>query len=350
VKELQLSKEQEERAMALHSKAIVCDMALVGSFAQPAPIVDGRSYLDRASGAGLTVAAHTIGGALKPNFRVCLADVNLNHRLLRENPDRLLLATRSEDFRRAKEEGKIGLMLAFQNATQLEDDWMNLLPVFHTLGVRMIQPTYNEANLLGSGCLEPVDLGLTAYGRQVVRAMNNLGIVVDLSHVGDRTSLEAIEVSEDPVVVSHGNPRALNDNPRNISDEVIRAVAQKGGVICCIAWAPLSDTGNGSPTILDFVDHMEYVANLVGIDHVGLGSDINEVDRVSPVSASFGEIYSSMVGPYKDKLNSYPEGFASVDDYPNLTRALVARGYSDSDILNILGGNALRVVAEVCDH
>ena len=96
------------------------------------------------------------------------------------------------------EEGKIGLVLGFQNATQLEDDWLNLLPVFYALGVRVIQLTYNETNLLGSGCLEPVDIGLTAYGRQVVRAMNSMGISVDLSHVGDKTTMQAIEVSEDP--------------------------------------------------------------------------------------------------------------------------------------------------------
>jgi membrane dipeptidase len=322
----------------------------VGSFAQPAPEIDGRSYLDRASAAGLTVAAHTLGGGLKPTFRTCLADVNLNHRLLREYADRLLLVTCSDDVRRAKQEGKVGIVLAFQNATQLEDDWINLLPTFYALGVRVIQITYNEANLLGSGCLEPVDHGVTAYGRQVVQAMNRIGAIVDLSHVGDRTSMEAVQISQHPVIVSHGNPRALNNSPRNKPDEVIKAIADKGGVICCIAWGPVSEISGRVPTVLEFVDHMEYVANLVGIDHVGLGTDINEVDRVIPVSAAFGEIYSSMLGPYQDNLNSYPEGFSSVDDYPNLTRALVARGYTDSDILKILGGNALRVLAEVCDH
>ena len=347
--ELQLSREQEERAIALHEKAVVADMALVGSFACPAPVVGGMSYLDRALAAGLTVAAHTMGDPAL-SFRGCLAEINQNHRLLRENPDKLLLVTRSEDFGKAKEEGKIGVVLALQNAAQLEDDWVNLLPVLSVLGVRVIQPTYNEVNLLGAGCLEPNDSGLTAYGRQVVGAMNSMGIMVDLSHLGDRTSMEAIDVSQDPVIVSHGNPRALNDSPRNKPDETIRAVAEKGGVICCVAWAPLSETQKGAPTILDFVDHMEYVANLVGIDHVGLGSDINEPARVLPVSHVFGDIYASMLGPYKDKLDSYPEGFSSVNDYPNLTRALVARGYSDSDILKILGGNALRVVAEVWDR
>jgi membrane dipeptidase len=350
MKELQLSKKQEDRAMALHKKAIIADMTLTGSFAHPALVVNGKSYLDRALAGGLTVAALTMGQQT-PNFRKALEDVNLHHRLLRQEPDKLLLATRSEDFRRAKEEGKIGLVLAFQNATPLEDDWLNLLPVFYALGVRVIQLTYNETNLLGSGWLEPVDIGLTAYGRHVVRAMNSMGVIVDLSHVGDKTAMQAIELSEDPVLMTHANPRALNPSPRNKPDDIIKAVAEKGGVICCVAYAPLCETKKGvHPTIFDFVDHIEYVANLVGIDHVGISSDNNENFRASPIKSSFETIYSFTLGPYKDGLLPFPKEFAFVDDYPNLTRALVARGYSDSDILKILGENVLRVVAKIWDR
>ena len=350
MKELQLSSEQEARAMSLHKKAIVADMALTGSFAFPAPVVNGVPYYERAVAGGLTVAAHTMGDS-RPDFREALIDVNLHHRLIAQNPDKFLLVTRSDDFHKAKEEGKIGLVLGFQNATPLGNDWLNYLPAFHALGVRVIQLTYNETNLLGSGCQEPVDIGLTGYGRQVVRAMNQLGMLVDLSHVGDRTCMETIEVSQDPVVLSHANPRALNSNSRNKPDEIIKAIAAKGGVIGCVAWAVLASTKEGVyPTVFDYVDHIDYLVNLVGIDHVMVGSDINENLRSLPVKSTFETIYSFMLGVYGNTPGPATTGFASVEEFPNLTRALVKRGYSDSDILKIWSGNAIRVAKQVWDR
>ena len=348
LKELQLSNEQEARAMSLHKKAIVADMSLTGSSAHPVLPRNGKTYYERMTAAGLTIASHTLGHA-EPDFHNGLEDANIHNRLVAQNPDKYMLVTRSEHFRQAKEEGKIGLVLTFQNATQLEDDWLNYLPVFHALGVRVIGPTYNTTNLLGSGCLEPVDNGLTGYGRQVIRAMGHIGMLVDLSHTGDRTCRETLEVAQDPVLLTHANPRALNASPRNKPDDILKAVAASGGVVGVVAWNVLCMTKpNVQPTILDLADHIDYLVNLIGVDHVGLGSDMNENFDALPVKSNFAEVYGWMMEGVRNMTE--PVGFGSVDDYPNLTRVLVKRGYSDSDILKILGENYMRVAKQVWDR
>ena len=185
------------------------------------------------------------------------------------------LIERASDFRKAKQAGQTGLVMGWQNMRPMGDR-LDRLELFHRLGVRVMQITYNYRNALGDGCLETEDSGLSVLGRDAVKTMNALGIAIDLSHVGYRTSLDAIELSEKPVLATHANARALTDLVRNKSDDVIRAIAETGGVIGASVYGPMLWDGDVThrPTVDDFVRHVEYIVDLVGIDHVGFGTDL----------------------------------------------------------------------------
>src|SRR3990172_631336 len=220
------------------------------------------------------------------------------------------------------------------------------------LGVRTIQLTYNTRNFVGDGVFEDTDAGLSKFGRQVVREMNRVGILVDLSHVGQRTSLEAIEVSEKPCVFTHSNPHALVPVPRNITDEQIKAVAAKGGVVGCSSFPALVWRGETPPTLDEFVACIDYVVNLVGPDHVAIGTDSEASKGAYPpeLRASLRRAYSGTTGTFHQR---FPQGLPLVGleeglgDWPNITRCLLERGYRPDDVRKIIGGNFFRVMSEV---
>jgi len=218
--------------------------------------------------------------------------------------------------------------------------------------VRTIQLTYNTRNLLGDGVDEASDAGLSKLGRALVREMNEVGILVDLSHVGRRTSLDAIEASAQPCVFTHSNPRALVDVPRNITDEQIRAVARRGGVVGCSCFPPLVWRGEGPPTLDDFVDAIDYVAQLVGVDHVAIGSDSEATTGAYPpeLRASLRRQFAGTTGGFHSR---FPLGQPVVGledglgDWPKITRRLLERGYEPADVRKIIGGNLMRVFEQV---
>lgn len=268
------------------------------------------------------------------------------------DPDRLLLVRSTADIRQASAEGKVGIILHFQNALPIGDD-QSLVEHFHELGVRVIQITYNEVNLVGSGCLVDVDTGLTEFGRKLVSGLNQAGILVDLTHVGRRTSLEAIEASSEPCTFSHSNPLALADNPRNITDEQIRACAERGGVIGACGWGPISWTGSETPPDLDTIaDHMTYIADLVGPGHVGIATDAPIGDNMENILAHFSEInaaYGSVTGKFVAAFgpnidHRFP---MPISRLPQLAETLERRGWSQADIAGAMGGNMLRLYERV---
>jgi len=344
----QQAKVSEAEARRIHDAAIVVDAELSGYFTRPAPIVDGKDYLQRALDGGITAAVQTLAGG-NTNFRGALAHINECYQLLEVEPARTMLVRSSRDIEEAKRERKLGLIFGFQDATPLEDDWTNLLPACWRLGVRVIQLTYNEHGRLGSGCLEPNDLGLTAYGRQVIGGMNRLGVMLNLSHTGEKTSFDAIEASQDPCIISHANATKLTPHPRNKSDVLIKALAAKGGVIGVVAWSPLAVLKPGvAPTVDDLVTHIDYIVDLVGVDHVAIGTDINEAFRVMPIPSSFETQYSFQLVGFKGRAPAV-EGFSQVHEFPNVTRALLDRGYKEADVKKILGGNFMRLAKAVWD-
>ena len=255
-----------------------------------------------------------------------------------ETPD-WLIVQRAEDFRRAEREGKIALVLGFEGAMPIDDD-LGLLRMFHRLGIRSIGLTWNLRNLLGDGVSVGSGGGLTRFGRAAVAEMNRLGIVIDVSHMSDGGIRDTVEASADPIIASHSNARALCAHPRNLPDELARALTERGGVI---GLHMLAQYLTGSPTagLDDFLDHVDYLVRLVGLEHVGLGPDCMEQWP--------GDVYHELwAGTEMAALEfRYPPEFDSLAKCPNVTRGLVARGYDDDAIRGILGGNMLRVFETV---
>jgi membrane dipeptidase len=203
-----------------------------------------------------------------------------------------------------------------------------------------------ERNYVGDGCLERTDCGLSDFGLEVIEEMNHLGILIDLSHVGYRTTMEAIEASEQPVAFTHANPRALCNHPRNKTDEAIKALADKGGVIGANIFPPFLAAGSHA-TIEDVIDVIDYLVNLVGVDRVGIGTDFTEGQPREVFD--YWLTGKSSKGPRMrlDYPIVNPEGIRSAADFPNLTDALVTRGYPASHVKKIMGGNWLRLFEEV---
>jgi membrane dipeptidase len=262
---------------------------------------------------------------------------------LRRHRDRMIHATELADIRRAKEEGKLAVIFQFQNARPIGYD-ASLVEVFHRLGVRSIQLTYNIKNLIGDGCTERTDCGLSNLGVAVVREMNRVGILVDLSHTGFRTTMDAMEVSSSPVVFSHSNAKAVYDHPRNLTDEQIRALARTGGVVGLNGFPPVVCAGDAPPTLEDFLAHLDHIADLVGVEHVGLGLDYFSTDQAGydmRVSTGVWDPKHYPPPPYR-----FPAEIEDASKLSNLVPALLRRGYSETDARKILGENFVRVFRE----
>lgn len=243
-----------------------------------------------------------------------------------------------------------GIIVGFQNAAPLEHDLENL-EALYLLGLRVLQLTYQHRNLLADGCGEAHDGGLSRYGRRVVAESNRLGILVDLGHVGERSSREAIDASDRPCVISHANLTSRNDHVRNKSDELIRHLADHGGVFGVTAIARLirPDGRQHGADMADFVDQIEAVCELVGADHVGIGLDI--VEDLSPEEfelrqRTFFAQFPELEGGAFPLEHYYTRGISSSRDVPAIAEALADRGFGDDDISRIMGGNFVRVLRE----
>jgi len=266
-------------------------------------------------------------------------------RLLERIDDRgegALLVQGTDDIHRAAETGAVGYIIGFQDSEPLGGR-PYLVPVFHRLGVRVVQLTYNFENAVGCGCQCSEDTGLTGVGRAMIRALNKWGILIDLSHCGDRTAWEALEASERPVAISHANLRTTSDHPRNKPPELVEAVAEFGGIVGAVAFPPLLRP-DGAGTVEDYLGAIDDLVTLVGPRHVGLGPDFME--------AMPKEIAASVLAGLPDvTLDSFQgvrplDGFASPADFPGLATALIRHGYGEADARLILGENWLRLYEE----
>lgn len=250
------------------------------------------------------------------------------NRFLAAHPDYFLPVLCPDDLARARSEKKIGVILGMQDANHIRT--VEDVDFFYAAGQRLTQLTYNSVNRLGSGCMVAHDRGLTGFGAGVVARMNAIGMAVDVSHCGERTSLDAIEVSRKPVLITHSNCRALANAPRCKSDEVIAAAARKGGVIGLTGVRHFVHTGD-PVTIENALDHFDRAARIAGIEHVGVGSDLDLDGR----DRGAGPLRYDIPG-----LNRVNRMFA-------LTEGLVRRGYTDQHIELILGGNFRRALKEI---
>ncbi len=338
----------------LHRDAIVIDGQGVGVLMPvmltPQPDHDGVSFIDRALKAGVTAinTSMGIGGVAsgRDDFRGLIESIHGNLVHFELEPDRLVHVETADDIVAAKQQGKLGVIFGVQGLAAKIDNDINLLRVLRKLGLRVAQLTQNDRNSFGCGCLEPIDSGLTQLGRACVAEMNHLRIVVDMAHAGERTAIEGLEASTRPAIVSHANARALASSPRNATNAMLDAVKASNGVIGITAYSPFCETERGrQPTLESFVDHMAYVVDRIGVDHVGIGSDF--FDAESPVRFdAHARHYPDVVRGYTLET-IYCEDFKRVDHLPRLTGALLRRGFTEADILKVLGGNFLRVFREV---
>jgi membrane dipeptidase len=263
--------------------------------------------------------------------------------------DFVVLAARTEDIRRAKANGQVALIIGLEAATMIENE-VDRIDILYGLGVRSLGIVYSEANALGCGLRETRDGGLTQFGRQAVRRMNQLGIAIDVSHSGDQTSLDTIEVSEDPIFITHVGARALWNTNRLKPDNIIKACAEKGGVIGIEAAPHTTLTEkNNKHSIESYMEHFEYIANLVGIDHVAFGPDTLFGDHVG-LHHAFAAALSikSSHGKKTFEEVEYVAGLENPSEaFPNIVRWLVKHGYSDGDIAKAIGGNVMRMLEKV---
>ncbi len=292
-----------------------------------------ESYVTKLKKAGVTAFFSSVSNS-HHSLRQTMNNTISFKRFVQKH-DELLFCTVAGDIRRAKAANKVGVLATFQDSYCLGND-VQLIELFYELGVRMVQLTANDRNLIGDGCGEPNGAGLSKHGRLLVEELNRLGILIDLSHVGDRTRRDTLELSDGPVVFSHGNARGYCDNVRNVADDDIKLLAKRGGVIGATTYPTLC-SWDSHPTIDSFIDNVVYLVDLAGVDHVGLG--LGQIEGVE--LEEYLQKYPEMYG-----IDPWPEGVESVTAWPAILDKLSDRGYSDKEVAAIAGGNFLRVYGE----
>ncbi|WP_031466188.1 membrane dipeptidase [Sciscionella sediminilitoris] len=261
------------------------------------------------------------------------------YRLAADNADLALLAEHTPDIRRAREEDKVAVLLGFQNTSPFGDDY-RMVEVFHRLGVRVAQLTYNIQNLVGGACYDPQDSGLTRFGGYIVEEMNRVGMLIDLSHVGNRTSRDAVDASALPVAITHANPTWYLDHPRNKPAEVIEAVAARGGVVGCCLYPNVL---GGERTPRDrFCAMVARLVDEIGPEHVGIGSDCTRNQPEDFVGWLRNGRWQPPRGA-RPQWPAWPDWFAGPADFPSLTEGLLAAGLDEKTVAGVLGGNWLRL-------
>ncbi len=366
-----------QRALQIHRRAIVIDthndvttpMTNDDFDLSGTPPTPYRTNIERMKKGGLTAEFFSL--YIKPWYvehggstRRTMDMIDSVYRAVERHPRDLMIATTVADIRRAKRQGKIAALMGIEGGHAIEDS-LATLREFYRLGVRYMTLTWNNTNnWADAGRGEKKFNGLSDFGREVVREMNRLGMLVDVSHVSDDTMSDALDVSAAPIIASHSSARALSNVPRNIPDELLRRIAKNGGVVQVNFYSVFVDTNTVSPQsaerdrrikaqqdaidekykddperraeesdkleaanplpplpISKLIDHIDHIVKVAGIDHVGIGADF-------------------------DGANDMPEGAQDVSMLPNITYELLKRGYSERDIRKILGENLLRVMAE----
>jgi membrane dipeptidase len=255
------------------------------------------------------------------------------------------------DLEVAKRQKKLGLIYGFQDGVGIGDD-LSRVALYHAFGLRIVQLTYNVRNMFGDGCLQPENGGLTPLGRQLVERLNAQGITVDTAHCGMRTTMDAIEHSTKPIAISHSGCRAVADRPRSKPDDILKRMADKGGVIGIYLMPFLSMSGQ--PSSDDLVKHVEHAVNVCGEDHVGIGSDLSITPHV--VNAEYmrvhrtfveGRIKAGIAAPGEDPaVPMFVTDLNTPRRMERIAEKLLARGYSESRVEKIIGGNFVRLMRE----
>jgi membrane dipeptidase len=335
----------------VYSRAIVIDaLANPGSMNVPWPPRGplSQKQRDAITASGITAINVTVSG---DTFESTTRNIALWQGEADRYPELLSIVRRHADIARAKKEDTLGLILGFQNTEMLERD-LARLEVFSRLGVRIIQLTYNDRNLVGDGCLEPGNAGLSSFGRQVVARMNALGIAVDLSHCGTQTTADGIAASTKPPLITHSGCREVYRHPRSKEDRELKAMADKGGVIG-IYFMPFIGAGDGAPTIDMLMRQVEHALKVCGTDHVGIGSDLS-VTPIDETADYLREAKAFVDGRAARGISAPDERrplFIPELNHPRrmegVVRSLRQRGHSTTVIEKVIGGNFHRAFKEI---
>ncbi|MEU7006665.1 membrane dipeptidase [Streptomyces sp. NPDC046332] len=307
--------------------------------------IDARTLAD-AHASGLTAVNITLGYTMGdlPPYEHTLQELDVWDAVIRDKAADLLPIRTVADLHRARKEGRIGVIYGFQNAVAVGED-TGRIATFADRGVRVVQLTYNQANHIGDGSMAAENRGLTDFGRSVVEALNDHHLMVDLSHSGERTCLEAAGISRAPVSINHTGCRALADLPRNKTDEELRLVASRGGFVGVYFMPFLSLSGHASAA--DVVEHIDHAVNVCGEDAVGIGTDgtITPIDDLDSYRRHLAEHVAlrraAGVGAAGERPDTLPFvlDLRGVDQFRELIRLLEARGYRSSRIEKIMGKN-----------
>jgi microsomal dipeptidase-like Zn-dependent dipeptidase len=283
--------------------------------------------------------------AYHENFRETVANIEVWNSHFERFPELIFHGRTGDDVRLARETNRTAIFYGFQNPSPMEDD-IRLVEILHTLGTRFMQLTYNNQSLLGTGCYETTDSGITRMGKEVIEEMNRVGLVVDMSHSAERSTLEAIEISSRPIVITHANPGSWEPALRNKSDTVLRQLGASGGMLG-FSMYPHHLKGKGECTLQSFCEMIAATAELMGVDHVGLGSDLCQDQPDSVVEwmrvgrwtkkIDYGEGSSSNAG-----FPPMPGWFNDNRDFGNVEQGLRDVGFSDEETGKIMGDNWLR--------
>ncbi len=324
-----------ERAHALLRGAISCDLHSCPTY-DPASARIGELIRYRA--AGVKCVHVNIGDSdLTLADQITLVAAFRAH--VKQHPDDYALIATVDDILRAAADGKLAVCFDLEGAQALGDN-LALLDLFHDLGIRWMALVYNTRNQVGGGCHDAADEGLTPFGREMLGELDRVGIIKDCSHAGYRTAREIIEFSELPAIFSHSNARALRDHPRNIPDELIRACAARGGVIGINGIGIF--LGENDATTEAITRHIDYVAQLVGPQHVAIALDcVFDVENLNTRLAAAPHIWPKSSGYNAGRTMAQPE------QWPEIVESLLELGYADDDVRGIVGENYLRVARTV---
>lgn len=270
------------------------------------------------------------------HVKLAIKMINALHFQFREHNDVVIPALKASDILKTEQDGKIAAIIAIEGGQAIEDN-LNLLQCFYNMGARILTITWKSTNWADASQEPPRHNGLTSFGRDVVREMNRLGMIIDVSHASDKTVWDVLETSSAPIIASHSCAKAICSHPRNLNDDLIKAIAKAGGVICVNFYSLFLDQefknqleakknpAPEPPPMSKIIEHIDHIVRLGGIDSAGLGSDF-------------------------DGMNPPPKGLEDVSKMPRITEALLERGYSVEEVKKIMGGNFLRVFSQVCGY
>ncbi|MFQ5933632.1 MAG: membrane dipeptidase [Dehalococcoidia bacterium] len=292
--------------------------------------------------------------AIWEDARETLENIGHWHRRFEEHSDLIVQAVTVDDIRKAYEEEKTAIVLGFQNTSPIEDN-IDFVGIFAALGIRIMQLTYNTQNLVGSGCYEDEDSGLSTFGRDVVKEMNRHGVLIDLSHVGERTSMDTIEISSQPVSITHANPKFVKQTQRNKSDDMLRALGDSGGVLGLAVYPHLFSS---DATVEQFCEMVARTVDLMGVQHVGIGSDhhlgFSAEERKWWVQGRWSRSMPAFMSAqgfhppdWQGEEVEWQSWFKTPAGMPNIVRGLREHGFSPDEVAAIMGGNFLRLFDQV---